>query len=302
MAGAVISGAYFGDKLSPLSDTTNLAPAVAGELFGHIRYMLNTTLPSMGIALLLFGGIGLFGGPARKASTAQLDQVVAAIREHVRIGWYCYLPPVVVVVLIARRMAALPALFIGTLAGLVVAVVFQGQLLESPSAGTGWRERYRVLMNAPGDPHGSGHGFPAGGRTAFREAWPACWNRLADAVCAMTFGGDGGAGLLQRITRGGDEAGEGRRFVDRHHRGQLCLRERDRLGPVPGHRGARPDVCSGVPGTRAGPEGAEQDLGGCRYRDLALVPWNTCGAYQAGVLGVATMTYLPFCFFNLASP
>ncbi|MCB0781890.1 MAG: sodium:proton antiporter, partial [Flavobacteriales bacterium] len=202
VAGAVISGAYFGDKLSPLSDTTNLAPAVAGgELFGHIRYMLNTTLPSMGIALLLFGGIGLFGGPA-KASTAQLDQVVAAIREHVHIGWYCYLPPVVVVVLIARRMAALPALFIGTLAGLVVAVVFQAELLESLSAGTGWRERYRVLMNALVTRTEVVTGSPLVDELLSAKGMAGMLETVWLIVCAMTFGGAmEGAGLLQRITR-----------------------------------------------------------------------------------------------------
>ena len=303
VAGAVISGAYFGDKLSPLSDTTNLAPAVAGgELFGHIRYMLNTTLPSMGIALLLFGGIGLFGGPA-KASTAQLDQVVAAIREHVHIGWYCYLPPVVVVVLIARRMAALPALFIGTLAGLVVAVVFQAELLESLSAGTGWRERYRVLMNALVARTEVATGSPLVDELLSAKGMAGMLETVWLIVCAMTFGGAmEGAGLLQRITREvmrlvkGDGSliattAASCAFVNVTASDQyLAIVVPGRMyAPVFRERGLAPKVLSRTledAGTVTSP----------------LVPWNTCGAYQAGVLGVATMTYLPFCFFNLASP
>ncbi|MCB0788720.1 MAG: Na+/H+ antiporter NhaC [Flavobacteriales bacterium] len=303
VAGAVISGAYFGDKLSPLSDTTNLAPAVAGgELFTHIRYLLNTTLPSMAIALLLFGGIGLFG-EAGAASTAQLDEVVAAIRGHVRIGWWCYLPPVAVIVLIARRMPALPALFIGALMGLVVALLFQQDLLSALADGPGLKGRYRVLMEALVTRTEVPTGMPLVDELLSAKGMAGMLETVWLIVCAMTFGGAmEGAGLLQRITREvmrlvkGDGSliattAASCAFVNVTASDQyLAIVVPGRMyAPVFRERGLAPKVLSRTledAGTVTSP----------------LVPWNTCGAYQAGVLGVATMTYLPFCFFNLASP
>lgn len=128
VAGAVISGAYFGDKMSPLSDTTNLAPAVAGtDLFTHIKYMMITTMPTYVITLLIFGGIGLVQGSA--ASVQGVDEFQSAIASKFTIGWWLYLVPLSVIVMIWRKVPALPALFIGTLMGGLFAVLFQPKLI-----------------------------------------------------------------------------------------------------------------------------------------------------------------------------
>ena len=123
--GAIISGAYFGDKMSPLSDTTNLAAAVAGtELFTHIRHMLWTTGPSMALALTLFAGVGLFA--TTPEATGDLALVMAAIEREFVIGPHLLIPVVLVLVLVVRRVPAFPALLIGALTGAVFAVLFQG--------------------------------------------------------------------------------------------------------------------------------------------------------------------------------
>src|SRR5690606_38045967 len=117
-AGAIISGAYFGDKMSPLSDTTNLAPAMAGtDLFTHIRHMAWTTGPSYAIALLLFIAFGIMS-PA-PTETAQLEGLMSGMREHFAIGPHMLLPAVIVLVLVVRKMPAFPALLIGSLIGCV---------------------------------------------------------------------------------------------------------------------------------------------------------------------------------------
>ena len=127
-AGAIISGAYFGDKMSPLSDTTNLAPAVAGsELFTHIRHMVWTTAPSFGLALILFAGIGL-ATPAPEGA-GDLDAVLAALDGSFAIGPHLLIPLALVLTLVVRRMPAFPALLIGALVGGLFAVVFQQEAL-----------------------------------------------------------------------------------------------------------------------------------------------------------------------------
>jgi NhaC family Na+:H+ antiporter len=123
-AGAIVSGAYFGDKMSPLSDTTNLAPAMAGtDLFNYIRHMMWTTTPSIVLALILFAVIGVFTGSPQ--DTAGLRSIQDALASHFVIGWYLLLLLVLVLGLVVSRVPALPALLFGALAGCVFAVLFQ---------------------------------------------------------------------------------------------------------------------------------------------------------------------------------
>ena len=127
VAGAVISGAYFGDKLSPLSDTTNLAPAMAGsELFAHIRYMLYTTLPCIVITLLLFIVLGWSFSSSGEVNTSFLSE---SIREKFNITPWLFLVPLTVIIMIIKKTPSLLALFVGTLLGGLFALIFQTQLL-----------------------------------------------------------------------------------------------------------------------------------------------------------------------------
>ncbi len=302
VAGAVISGAYFGDKLSPLSDTTNLAPAVAGtDLFSHIRYMLNTTVPSILIALVLFLGIGLFVDV--NEATAGADDLQVAIRSKFQVGWELYLVPLAVVLMIWRKVPALPALFIGALLGAVFAVVFQAPLIRELAGEDGWRGVYRVVLGSMG----SGVSVVTGNATVddllTSKGMAGMLKTIWLVLCAMTFGGAmEGSGSLQRLTRAimtlvkGDGSLIATTtascvFVNATASDQyLSIVVPGRMfAPVYRERGLDPKVLS-------------RTLEDSGTVTSALVPWNTCGAYMSGVLGVATMTYLPFAFFNLISP
>lgn len=304
VAGAVISGAYFGDKLSPLSDTTNLAPAVAGtDLFTHIRYLLWTTIPSMVIALLLFAGIGL-----TREATAEVvgtEAFHAAIQSKFNIGWWLYLVPVAVVVMIMRKVPALPALFAGALLGGLFAVVFQAELIHELSSGTGSyaEQAYRMVITAMGPGFSVVTGHEAVDELLSAGGMRGMLNTVWLIICALAFGGAmEGAGLLQRITRAVMRLvkGDGSLvattaascvFVNVTASDQyLSIVLPGRMfAPIYRQRGLAPQVLS-------------RTLEDSGTVTSALVPWNTCGAYMSGVLGVATLAYLPFCFFNLLSP
>lgn len=302
VAGAVVSGAYFGDKLSPLSDTTNLAPAVAGtDLFSHIRYMLNTTVPSLVITLVLFLGIGLFMDVNEGAAGA--DDLQAAIRSKFHIGWELYLVPMAVVVMIWRKVPALPALFMGALLGALFAVLFQEPLILELAGEDGWRGVYRVVLGSMG----SGVSVVTGNTTVndllTSKGMAGMMKTVWLVLCAMTFGGAmEGSGALQRLTRA----------IMSLVRGDGSLIATTAASCVFVNATASDQYLSiVVPGRMFAPVYRERGLDAkVLSRTLedsgtvtsALVPWNTCGAYMSGVLGVATMTYLPFAFFNLISP
>ena len=131
VAGAVLSGAYFGDKLSPLSDTTNLAPAMAGaDLFTHIRYMTHTTVPSILVTLIVFIILGIgFSGDG----TANSQELLTAMNEVFTINLLLFIVPIIVIVMIVRKTPPLVALFVGTILGAIAALIFQQELLLSLS-------------------------------------------------------------------------------------------------------------------------------------------------------------------------
>ena len=146
VAGAVISGAYFGDKLSPLSDTTNLSPAMAGtDLFTHIRYMLYTTIPSLIISLIIFTILGWSTGDAAM-DAAEIATVQSLLKESFTITPWIFVVPIGVIVLIARKIDALVAISIGILGGLIMALFIQSSLLQS--LGSGEFPMYEVAMRS----------------------------------------------------------------------------------------------------------------------------------------------------------
>jgi NhaC family Na+:H+ antiporter len=304
VAGAVISGAYFGDKLSPLSDTTNLAPAVAGtDLFTHIRYLLWTTVPSMVIALVVFAGIGLF----REASPAiaGTEELHTAITERFQIGWWLYTVPLAVVLMIWRKVPALPALFVGAMLGALFAVLFQVDLVRDLAVTDGgyWEQAYEVALTAMGPGIAVTTGNEVVDELLSAGGMAGMMNTIWLILCAMTFGGAmEGTGMLQRITsevmrlvRGDGSliatTAASCMFTNATASDQyLSIVVPGRMfAPVYRERGLAPQVLS-------------RTLEDSGTVTSVLVPWNTCGAYMSGVLGVATMTYLPFCFFNLVSP
>jgi NhaC family Na+:H+ antiporter len=304
-AGAVVSGAYFGDKMSPLSDTTNLAPAMAGtELFTHIRHMIWTTTPSIILAIVLFAVIGMTAVPPK--DTASLNAILGGLERSFTLGPHLLIPVVIVLVLVIRRMPAFPALLIGALVGCLFAVIFQPQAVvayaASPDLGQApalvkgaWMslfDGYRLTSgNAALDELLSRGGM----RGMLGTVWLILSAMMFGAVMEST-------GMLQRI------ASAILGFV--RGSGSLVLAT---LGTSIGMNVIASDqyIAIVLPGRMFRAEYAKRGLApknlSRALEDAGtitspLVPWNTCGAFMAQTLGVATFAYAPFAFFNLINP
>jgi Na+:H+ antiporter, NhaC family len=304
-AGAIISGAYFGDKMSPLSDTTNLAPAVAGaELFEHIRHMAWTTVPSLVIALVLFAVAGLV--MPTPASAEQLGSILGAMRENFNVGPHLLLPAALVIGLVVARVPAFPALLIGALIGCVFAAAFQRpavlRFVNDPALPMGL-----ALVKGSWMALGEGYKLQSGNaalddllsRGGMQSMLSTVWLILT----AMMFGGVMEAtGLLQRL------AAAMLRMV--HGTGSLIVAT---LGTSIGTNIVASDQYMAIvlPGrmyraefVRRGlhPKNLSRSLEDAGTMTSPLIPWNTCGAFMATTLGVATLSYAPFAFLNLLNP
>ncbi len=305
IAGAIISGAYFGDKMSPLSDTTNLAPAMAGtDLFTHIRYMIHTTGPSIGITLLIFLVWGFFidVGPASN----DIPGILASIDNTFNINPLLFIVPVLVIGMIVKKVPALPALLAGTLLGALAAVIFQPHIFDNISGitdGNNLKSGYIAIMKAmytrisiTTDNEMVNNLLSTGGMAGML-------NTIWLILTAMVFGGVmESAHMLQRIAS--------QIIKLAHSTGSLiaatagtCIffnvtaSDQYLAIVVPGRmfRTAFKDKS-------LKPEVLSRTLEDSGTVTSVLVPWNTCGATQSTVLGVATLTYAPFCFFNIISP
>ncbi len=364
-AGAIISGAYFGDKISPLSDTTNLAAVMAGtDLFTHIKYMLFTTVPSILISLVIFLVIGFSGDTT--ATAGQTEALMQSIDDKFNLTPWLFLAPVAVLSMVVAKVDAVVALFTGAVLGGVLAIVFQPQIVttiaalpevqdianEGQTRQPAYVKRaYVAFVNAmtfetsvvPEEKVNAMEEELANARLAsarlqtgnpnltigqlkeseieLDETFPKLEGQIAAAglmkgkgmvgmlntiwliICAMCFGGVmESCGLLQRITSSLIY------FV--HSTGSLIattagscifvnLTASDQYLAivVPGRMFRETYQDRGL-----APENLSRTLEDSGTVTSVLVPWNTCGAFQAGTLGVATMAYAPFCFFNIISP
>ncbi len=297
IAGAIISGAYFGDKISPLSDTTVLASGAVGvPIFKHIRYMLITTIPSLVIALIIFTFAGFM---QQSNSSAEIEQFTSALAGRFHISAWLLVVPVLTGVMIARKVPPIATLFLSTLLAVVFSLIFQSDALREIAGGDLFKGAMQSVY----------------GQTSLSTSNPMLTSLVATRgmagmmgtiwliICAMCFGGAMEAGgMVRGITQ---------MFV-RMIRGRVSL--------------VASTVCSGLMLNLAV---ADQYicvlLTGNMFKKIydrqqyerrllsrttedsvtvtsVLVPWNTCGMTQSTVLGVPTLTYLPYCFFNLISP
>lgn len=303
IAGAIISGAYFGDKVSPLSDTTVLASSSTGTpLFTHIRYLMYTTVPSMILALVIFGIAGL----SHEASdTSHIALFTDTIANKFHITPWLLLVPIITGILIAKRVPSIITLFISTLLSVICAAIFQPQLLieVAGNVGNDWLESVKgAFMTLFGSTNLETGNMEVNDLISTR-GMAGMMDTIWLIICAMCFGGamtaggmiDGITHLLTRFT---------------HHRTSMVTST----------------VASGLFFNIAT---ADQYISiiltGNMFKDIyhrngyesrllsrttedavtvtsVLIPWNTCGMTQATILGVATITYLPYCFFNLISP
>ncbi|CAI8271984.1 MAG: Malate-2H(+)/Na(+)-lactate antiporter [Flavobacteriia bacterium] len=301
-AGAVISGAYFGDKLSPLSDTTNLAPAMAGtDLFTHIRYMAWTTVPSISIALIAFVFIGL--GSAENAEVQQAVYIQEVLEMHFHMTPWLFAAPAVVVLLIALRVPAIPSIFSGIAAGLICALLFQSELLSILRSTDDAEGLYRLLMDTVAQGLSVSTESEMVNELLNTSGMKGMLGTIWLILSAMVFGGAmEGAGLLRVIserllrlartdfsligTTSATSIGLNLTASDQY----LAI-------VVPGRMYAQAYEERGL-----APENLSRTLEDAGTVTSVLVPWNTCGAYQSSVLGVATGAYLPYAIFNWLSP
>jgi len=304
-AGAIISGAYFGDKMSPLSDTTNLAPAVVGtDLFTHIRHMAWTTGPSFAIALVLYALMG--SGTSAGTDLVALDSLQATLSSNFQISAITLLPLAVVFFLAFKKVPPIPTILFGALLGGLFAVVMQPQVViefaDSPGLSPGLALTKGVWL-ALADGYSSATGVADVDNLLSRGGMSSMLNTIWLVICALSFGAVlEHAGLLQRLVKSALETAKST--------GTLIMTV---VLTCIGINIVAADqyIAIVLPGRMYKAEFERRRLD---TRNLSrviedsgtltspLVPWNTCGAFMAGTLGVATFAYLPFAFLNLINP
>nr|WP_244939949.1 Na+/H+ antiporter NhaC [Leptospira adleri] len=295
-AGAIVSGAYFGDKLSPFSETTNLASSIAGTpLFTHIQHMLYTTIPAFCIALVAFAWIG-FGDFSGAVSNQKTDEVIGLLESSFRIHPALLFPPVLTFVLIYFKIPAIPSILAGILSGIV-----SGIFLQHPDLS--FQEAYRQILNAAS----KGNSMKTGNdltnallsRGGMASMLPTVWLIFS----AMFFAGAmEGAGFIQKITTAILRFATTDRSlltgtILTSFAANLLSSDQYLSILVPGKMFKKAYEERGLD-----PKNLSRALEDSGTMTSALVPWNTCGSFMAATLGVPVVAFLPYAFLNLSSP
>ena len=301
IAGAVISGAYFGDKVSPLSDTTVLAAATTGvDLFTHIKYLMLTTVPAMTIALVVYGIVGFFTDTVSAENALHIRE---AIEHTFNITGWVLVIPAITAVLIAMRIRTDMVLLISSLIGLAGMYLFQPQIAADLTDGSGiWNHiatALRVLCTETQVTTGEESLDSLIGTSGMAGMLPTVYLVLA----AMIFGGVMiGSGMLSTITHAITS-----RLHSPRHLVSTTVASGIFLNACTGDQYMSIIIGSNVYKNSYKRAGVKPQLLGRTIEDSVsvtsvLIPWNSCGLTQSAVLGVATLTYLPFCIFNIMSP
>jgi NhaC family Na+:H+ antiporter len=301
VAGAVISGAYFGDKLSPLSDTTNLAPAMAGgDLFRHIRYMTITTVPSILVTLTVFIILSFTFSSNGAADTSG---ILDSIDSVFNISLWLFLVPVIVIFLIVRKTPPLVALFIGTVLGALSALIFQQQVLTTLGGASSIENTYRVIMDAITINTQIQTTNPMLNDLFSSGGMEGMLGTIWLIICAMVFGGImDGIGALATISNT-LLSWANTTFQLFASTVASCLAINITASDqylsivVPGKMFQKAYHERGL-----APENLSRTLEDSGTVTSVLIPWNTCGAYQSGVLGVSVADYFIYAIFNWISP
>lgn len=289
-AGAVLSGAYFGDKMSPLSDTTNLAPAMAGtDVFTHIKSMLKPTLIAYGLTLLIFGFLSLkYRGAS--ADLSNVDLIANGLKETFTISPVLLLAPLVVIISIAKKLPAVPGIALGIIIAAILGPIYQDI-------------NFGDILSAGLNGYVSNTGLEAVDQLLTTGGLNNMMSSISLTIIAMMFGGIAEeTGILEAIVK---------KFL---HKVQsvvglvistilTCLFT----------NASMPEqyISIVVPGRMFKNEYKERNLDPTLLSSTlesggtvtsAMIPWNTCGTYMSTVLGVSTVHYLPFLFFNLLMP
>ena len=291
IAGAIISGAYFGDKMSPLSDTTNLAPAMAGSnLFDHIRHMLYSTVPAMLISLVIYAFLGMkYAG--HSIDTSQISQIQNALASSYNtLSPLLLLVPVIVIVLVILKVPAIPGLIIGTILGGLVAIFFQGASLQN-------------VLEVAQVGYTSHSGMLFVDELLTRGGLNSMLDTVSLMLCALTLGGIlEKTGMLEVLAR----------FILRFAKGTFGLVAATIFTCI-GTNIAVADqyLAIVIPGSMykeafkkqgLDPKNLSRTLEDSATITSPLIPWNTCGAYMSATLAVNSFAFLPFAFFNILCP
>jgi NhaC family Na+:H+ antiporter len=301
-AAAVISGVYFGDTTSPLSDTANLSSAAAGsvDLYAHIRATALISLPSLAISLAVFWWLG-------RPGAFDASGKIAAIGQVIHISPLLLLPLVVVIVLAAIRLPPFTTIFIGALtAGLLVAFTAPERVIAFAGGGDHlprWVTLIKGVWLALGSGYVSTTGHAAIDQLATRGGMASMLNTIWLIITALAFGGVvEKAGALDRliapIIRAAKSAGAlVASLVTAVLATNVATADQYIAIVLPGRMFKTAFAARGIP-----PVILSRSVGASATPTSALIPWNSCGAYMSATLGVATLDYLPYAVFNIASP
>ena len=293
-AGAIISGAYFGDKMSPLSDTTNLAPAMAGtDVFTHVKFMMLPTAIAYGITLIAFAVMGISyannGGTADMSAVTEMSEGLAA---NFNISPLLLIPPLVVIIAVAMKVAAIPGITLGIIAGGIMGMIFQG---DASSFG--------VLLDAGMNGNVSETGVEALDSLLSSGGIVNMMSSIALTMIAMMFGGImEETGMLEVLVK---------KIVNFAKTpgtlvlttGLTCLLSNATMPEqyisivIPGRMYAETYKEMGLH-----PKSLSNALESAGTVTSALIPWNTCGVFILATLNVATVDYLPYALFNILMP
>ena len=301
-AGAIISGAYFGDKLSPLSDTTNLAPAISGsDLFTHIKYLTITTIPTITISLIIFIILNFY-----MVSSGQTDNTVLleAISQTFNITPLIFIVPLIVIILIIKKTPPIIALFTGTIMGSIFALIFQQDILIqlSNSNSLTFEGAYSAIVNSITVDTNIESGnselndlFKSGGMIGMM-------NTIWLVISAMVFGGVmESIGALKTITTSLLNLGKSTFSLFASTAGSclainLTTSDQYLAIVIPGKMFEK-----AFKEKNLAPENLSRTLEDTGTVTSVLIPWNSCGAYQSGVLGVSVLDYFFYAIFNWLS-
>ncbi len=303
-AGAIISGAYFGDKMSPLSDTTILASSATGtDLFTHIRYMTYTTAPSFLIAAAVFFIAGL---TTEGHTELQVGTYTEGLAGTFRISLWTLLVPVLTGVLIARRVPSLITLFVSSLMAGIAAIVLQPHLLCQIAGGEDLSTAAAITRGLAITYYGA-TAVDTGNASLNELVSTGGMSGMLDTIwliiCAMCFGAAMVASrMIESITRVISSFARSRLRLVGSTVGTGLF-----LNATTGDQFISIVLTADIYRDTFRRQGYESRLLSRTCEDAAtvtsvLIPWNTCGMTQAAVLGVPTLVYLPYCFFNLLSP
>ena len=301
-AGAIISGAYFGDKLSPLSDTTNLAPAISGsDLFTHIKYLTITTIPTITISLVIFIILNFY-----MVSSGPTDNTILleAINQTFNITPLIFIVPLIVIILIIKKTPPIIALFTGTMLGAIFALIFQQDILIqlSNSNSLTFEGAYSAIINSITVDTNIESGnselnelFTSGGMLGMM-------NTIWLVISAMVFGGVmESIGALKTITTSLLNLGKSTFSLFASTAGSclainLTTSDQYLAIVIPGKMFER-----AFREKNLAPENLSRTLEDTGTVTSVLIPWNSCGAYQSGVLGVSVLDYFFYAIFNWLS-